>query len=408
MVLSAGMDPSLYSYLGQFDDFFPDEDGFLKKRIVLKVSDYRSATIQGKFLAKRGIWVSEYRVESGLNCGGHAFATKGDLMGPILEEFKQNKAKLVEKLHPVYVKALGRLDRRIVEGPHAVRITVQGGIGTAAEDAFLLEHYGVDGTGWCTPFMLVPEVANVDDEHWAKLAHATEEDVQLTDGSPLGILYWNLLSSSSETVRKTRIENGNPGAPCPKKYAVTNTEFTEIPICTAARAYQKRKLEHLGSEGYSDAQLPVVKEGVLASACICHELGGSVKIMHDIEPGATTTICCGPGMADFSKVASLEEMAGHIYGHSSLVTNGQRPHMFSRELKLYIDNLRKELEMYSLKLSARTPKYFQEVKTKLLGGIEYYRQLANQFAQETQGRFLDELRTLHRELEGILLEEPVR
>jgi hypothetical protein len=26
-----------------------------------------------------------------LNCGGHAFATEGHLLGPILEEFKQRK-----------------------------------------------------------------------------------------------------------------------------------------------------------------------------------------------------------------------------------------------------------------------------------------------------------------------------
>ena len=88
MVFSAGMNPRLYNYLEQFDDFYPDENGIIKKKIILKVSDYRSALIQGKFLAKKGIWVSEYRIESGLNCGGHAFATDGYLLGPILEEFK--------------------------------------------------------------------------------------------------------------------------------------------------------------------------------------------------------------------------------------------------------------------------------------------------------------------------------
>ena len=61
----------------QFEDFYPNADGDIKKKIVLKVSDYRSALIQGKYLAKKGLWVSEYRVESGLNCGGHAFATDG-------------------------------------------------------------------------------------------------------------------------------------------------------------------------------------------------------------------------------------------------------------------------------------------------------------------------------------------
>jgi len=401
VILSAGMNPQLYSYIAQFDNFFPDQKGLFKKKIILKVSDYRSAMIQGKFLAKRGLWVSEYRVESGLNCGGHAFATKGELMGPILEEFKQKRVEFIEKLHPIYAKALMANDRTTVDEPCPVRITVQGGIGTAKEDKFLMQYYNVDGTGWCTPFMLVPEVANVDEEHLNKLAKATDKDVQLTDGSPLGILYWNLLNSSSETTRLDRIRNDKPGAPCPKKHAVTNTEFTKIPICTAARAYQKRKLEHLPSEGLSDAQLAVVKEDILAKACICHELSGSVKKMLNIDPDATSTICCGPGIADFSKIASLEEMVGHIYGRLSLLTNPDRPHMFIRELKIYINNLRREIERYSLKLSTRKPKYFYEVRENLLKGIEYYRRLANQLTKEIHTKFIDELKTLHDELEGI-------
>jgi hypothetical protein len=63
VVLSAGMNPRLYSYLEDFKDFFPNEKGELKKKIIIKVSDYRSALIQGKFFAKKGLWVSEYRIE---------------------------------------------------------------------------------------------------------------------------------------------------------------------------------------------------------------------------------------------------------------------------------------------------------------------------------------------------------
>src|SRR5690606_30415530 len=77
VVFSAGMNPRLYSYCEDFEDFFPSEGQLPKKKIILKVSDYRSALIQGKFLAKKGLLVSEFRMESGLNCGGHAFATEG-------------------------------------------------------------------------------------------------------------------------------------------------------------------------------------------------------------------------------------------------------------------------------------------------------------------------------------------
>ena len=54
------MNPRLYGYIAHFDDFFPDANGYIKKKIILKVSDYRSAIIQGKFLAKKGLWISEY------------------------------------------------------------------------------------------------------------------------------------------------------------------------------------------------------------------------------------------------------------------------------------------------------------------------------------------------------------
>jgi len=106
VVLSAGMNPRLYGYMAEFHDFFPNKNNFLKKKITLKVSDYRSALIQSQFLAKKGLWVSEFRIDSGLNCGGHAFATEGLLLGPILEQFKTEKDTLTTTLHSIYQKAL--------------------------------------------------------------------------------------------------------------------------------------------------------------------------------------------------------------------------------------------------------------------------------------------------------------
>ncbi|MGH7442963.1 MAG: hypothetical protein ACREKE_09855, partial [bacterium] len=94
VVFSAGMNPRLYGLLGRLEAFQPRPDGVLEKEIILKVSDYRSAEIQGRYLAKKGVWISEFRMESGLNCGGHAFATDGILMGPILEEFRSRREEL--------------------------------------------------------------------------------------------------------------------------------------------------------------------------------------------------------------------------------------------------------------------------------------------------------------------------
>ena len=316
-----------------------------RKKIVLKVSDFHSAAVQGKFLAKRGLWVSEYRVESGLNCGGHAFATKGLLLGPILEEFQQKRDELVEQLHAVYAKALLARGRAVGATPLAVRITAQGGIGTADEDRLLREYYGVDGTGWGTPFLLVPEVTNLDDEHLRKLCAASNGDVYLSDSSPFGLPFWNLRTSASEEARRRRIAENRPGSPCSKGFGkLFNTEFTKTPICTASREYQKLKLAQLEEHGPSrSSSATALREGVLAKSCICHDLAGTATRSNGIDPAATPAVCCGPNIVNFSRVATLEEMVGHIYGRISLLGGADRPHMFLRELALYVDYLRNEL-----------------------------------------------------------------
>ena len=187
IVSSAGMNPRLFSNLESFEDFFPDVYGNIRKRIILKVSDFRSAMIQGKFLAKKGLWVSEFRVESGLNCGGHAFATDGYLLGPILAEFKEKRDELQQSLHDTLVKALSDKDRVIPDKQLPLRITAQGGVGTAEEHKFLMDHYQVDSVGWGTPFLLVPEATSVDEATIEKLIAAREEDLYLSNISPLGV-----------------------------------------------------------------------------------------------------------------------------------------------------------------------------------------------------------------------------
>jgi len=400
IVFSAGLNPRLYSYAASFDGFFPDGAGELKKKIVLKVSDYRSAVVQGKFLAKRGLWISEFRVESGLNCGGHAFATKGHLIGPILEEFKQNREQLTQELFDLYLKGLKNRGRAVIDKPHCTKLTVQGGIGTYDEDRFLHSYYNVDRTGWGTPFLLVPEVTNVDDAHLEKLAAAGEEDVYLSDSSPMAIQFWNLRSSASEEARRARIEEGKPGSPCRSSHGRTgflfNDEFSETPICLASRLYVKQKLEELQEEDLTEEQLARVEAEVLAKSCICSDLSGGAKIKKGIDTNVTPAMCCGPGIINFSRIATLEEMVSHIYGRLSLLARSDRPHMFIKELSLNVDHLRNEIEKFKLNLTNNPPKYFREFKENLIEGIEYYRTLAKQFVEEKQKRFLDDLRA-HRE-----------
>ena len=403
IIFSAGINKRLYRYMTKFDDFFPDKKGHLKKKIVIKVSDFRSAEIQGRFLAKLGLWVSEYRIESGLNCGGHAFASKGHLIGVILQEFKEKRGELFEKLAAIYMKALSGKNQGGENPPAEFKITVQGGVGTADEHQFLLQQFDIDSVGWGTPFMLVPEATNMDEVNLKRLAEASAADVYLSESSPLGVPFWNMRTSSSENARRARIQEGRPGSPCPKGFAVTSTEFTEKPICLAARMYQKKKLQHLPSEGHLPQLLTTIKENILAKACICHDLAGNATAKLGIDPDATSAVCCGPGIVDFSKIATLEEMISHIYGRLSLLTSTERPHMFIRELSLYMEHLHKEIETLSSGLSSRTTTYLQEMRENLLNGIEYYKRSSSHLVEECRGRFLEELEKMQLALDPIRL-----
>ncbi len=403
IVFSAGINRRLYSYAEQFKDFYADAAGDIKKKIILKVSDFRSTIIQGKFFAKKGLWISEYRIESGLNCGGHLFATDGYLMGPILEEFRVKRRELVEELHKMYNQALELKNKLPFAKPHEVKITAQGGIGNVKEDRFLRAQYGLDGTGWATPFLLCPEVTNVDDVTLQKLSQATEKDLYVSDVSPLGIPFNNLRGSLSDTERESKIFRGRAGSACPKGHLVSNTEFTAEPICTASRQYQKLKIDQLGTLGLDPEEYKIRFDHIVKKACLCHDLGESAVAKNKIStrvPGFPA-ICPGPNIAYFSKIATLKEMTDHIYGRINLLNNAPRPHMFIKELRMYVDHLKKDIQKSLDSMNEHKARYFTEFRDNLLEGIEYYRKLFPQMSEETvelRAKMINDLEECRRNL----------
>ncbi len=378
IVLSAGMNPRLYSYFEEFEDFFPNENGELNKKIILKVSDYRSAIIQGKYLAKKGIWISEYRIESGLNCGGHAFATDGYLLGPILEEFKTNRELLINTTHEIYIDALKKKNRLANDLPRDIKITAQGGVGTFDEQKFLLEYYQVDSVGWGTPFLLVPEATNVDQNTLSLLTNATEEDLYLSRISPLGVPFNSIRGNSKDIEKLENALNGKPGSPCPKKYLQSNTEFSEKAICTASITYQTKKIDQLKSQNLDKTNFDSQYKKIIDKACLCVGLATSVLKMNDAAEktdGDGVLICPGPNLAYFSKIVSLKEMIDHIYGRLNLISRKDRPNMFIKEMKLYLNYLKEEIKEVEDNSSIGKLKYFDTFQKNISDGIEYYKNL---------------------------------
>lgn len=378
VVLSAGMNPALYSYMEQFPAFFPDGEGILQKKITLKVSDYRSALIQGKFLAKKGLWVSEFRVESGLNCGGHAFATDGYLMGPVLEEFRDNRTELTETLHTMYSKALDEKNMNPPAQPYEIRLTAQGGVGTADEHRLLTDYYGMDSVGWGTPFLLVPEATTVDDETIRLLADATEDDLYLSDVSPLGVPFNNIRRNTKDLEKMKRVEENNPGSPCTKQHLKLFRDNNGNAICTASREYQREKIAEAEAAISDPSRLQKVKSMIFEKVCLCAGLAASAQVKHGIDTrsdGTAVAICPGPNLAWFDKVVGLKEMVGHIYGRNNVISRTGRPHMFVNELRMYVDHLRRKAEENRASGNARETRNLVAFQNNLLKGIDYYRDL---------------------------------
>jgi hypothetical protein len=401
VVFSAGLNPRLYSYCETFNDFFPDKNGAVKKRITIKVSDYRSALIQGKFLAKKGLWVSEFRIESGLNCGGHAFATDGLLLGPVMEEFKAKREELTNTLFELCNQTLKEKGRDAFPYVPKLSITVQGGVGTFNEQQFFLSYYKMDSIGWGSPFLLVPEVTNVDYATLSELATAKPDDYYLSDASPLGVPFNNFKKSSSEVQRKARIEKHRAGSPCYLKFLSFNTEFTEKPICVASREYQNLKIKQLKTSGADEKTVQREIDLVTEKDCLCEGLSTSVFIeKHIPHPHklAAVTICPGPNLAYFSGVFTLVQMAGHIYGRGNLLNSVPRSHVFVNELRLYVDYLKREISKNILALSSKKEEYFNTFRSNLLSGINYYISLLDKMQLEKES-LINQMKTEFAELE---------
>lgn len=344
LVLSAGFNPRLYGYLSEFKDFYRNQTGEIRKKIILKVSDFRSALIQGKFLAKKGLEVAEFRIESGLNCGGHAFASDGYLLPVLLKEFREKRDQLIETFQPMiksFYESNGWDYPELSEDEIKPKITVQGGIGTDGEMKRLMNEYGMDATGWGSPFLLVPEATCVDDATQNLLADALEKDLYLSNVSPLGVPFNNVRGSGSDIHTKKLIDKGTPGSECPKKFLVTNTEFTDNPICTASAEYQILKINQIHESDLPTEEKEIEKERVMEKTCLCNNLGAGAMInLGILKPTyGRQEICPGPNIAWFNRKYTLDEMVDHIYGRGESLVPAERPHMFAKELVMYVDYL---------------------------------------------------------------------
>lgn len=373
VVFSAGFNRSLLSYLTSFKDFYQNSNGVIKKKIIIKVSDFRSAMIQGRFLAMKGLEVSEFRIESGLNCGGHAFASQGYLLPSILQEFKEKKDLLAKEFVPLIKTYYEKQNWIFNESffTYNPLITVQGGIGTNGEAKRLMEGFGCDSTGWGSPFLLVPEATCVDNDTLNLLINAKKEDLYLSGASPLGVPFNNLRNTGSEVWTNSRALSGKPGSPCPKGFLISNTEYTDKPICKASRQFQSKKVAEISSSANTDSDKEELKKSLFEIVCLCDHLANGALIKLGISPKskAPQSVCPGPNIVWFNREYSLKEMINHIYGRGVSLVPAERPHMFAQEVELYVSFYEKLL--MTMGNSVAENNYLKVFKENLEKGIEF-------------------------------------
>ena len=267
LVLSAGVNLSVFEEIAKCKDFYRTGTRPPKKKIILKVSDYRSALIQGRYLAKKGLEVYEYRIESGVNCGGHACFESKKLLLDVVREFVEKRKELFETTRSMIAKFADSCDagdndatvpvQGILPPPSPARITAQGGL-CAPEDIAQVLSLGIDGVGVGTPFLLVPQATSVDKETRRLLASAKPEDVCISHASPLGIPFVNLQTSTAARICEQKIQeyfapesekSGSlelkPGFPCRQHYLCQNIPGFDHPVCMASREYVMHRLAEI-------------------------------------------------------------------------------------------------------------------------------------------------------------------
>jgi hypothetical protein len=151
----------------------------------------------------------------------------------------------------------------------------------------------------------------------------------------------------------------------------SNTEFTEDQICTASCDYQGAKIDEV------DMLTPEVDarkskhEKIILKTCLCDHLGNGALIELGVarKDELPTAICPGQNTAWFNRDYSLLEMTDHFYGRTVSLVDKSRPHMFAKEIQMYVDyfsNLVKDSDG-----SNRTLKTLQTFYDNMIDGLEY-------------------------------------
>jgi hypothetical protein len=155
-----------------------------------------------------------------------------------------------------------------------------------------------------------------------------------------------------------------------------------------------------------------MKFDITEKACLCVGLANASYLENDIKitgQSQGVIVCPGPNLAYFDKEVSLSEMVQHIYGNANVMTDPNRPNLFIKELKMYIDYLKNDIKNISRDINASQLKKLKAFKSNLLEGIAFYQNFfanTNYFEKSTK-EIHNQLEFYAKELVGVELPELV-
>ena len=98
-------------------------------------------------------------------------------------------------------------------------------------------------------------------------------------------------------------------------------------------------------------------------------------------------------------------MVDHIYGRTNIILATDRPHMFIKELMLYVDFWQELLTEAKEVIDVKRKAYIENFHKNLMEGISYYRHLTDKMTGEwnlLRERLLDGLSSSEKQLEESL------
>ena len=263
----------------------------------------------------------------------------------------------------------------------------------------------MDGTGWGSAFLFVPEVVNIDRESLARLTAAGEDDIDLSGASPLGVPFWSLRTSSQRgQQRLQRIADGKPGSRCPKGYLVSNTEFTATPICTASRALPApqagadRRLGPVGPRSSGGPRSRWWPRPASATIWPAAPRAPWASIPRRPRPSAAA-----PTRPTSSQVTTLDGMVDHIYGRASLpLESGTAAHAAQGAVAASGVPAPRHRPARRGAVGARWPETIAECRDNLQRGVQHYPELAGRLVAAQREPFQRRLDQLRQELKALV------